>query len=143
MSYTCPCCGYRTFSEPVGSDNICPVCFWEDDLVQLAYPNLAGGANRVSLIEGQKNYALHGVCEPAMKQHVRKPSEGEQRDESWEPYDPTRHRGLNWDSEADRNLWQQVKDNCINLYYWRPEFWRRESFHGPCGASIERRANEQ
>lgn len=129
-AYTCPCCGYRTFSEPVGSYDICPVCFWEDDLVQLAFPDLAGGANRVSLIEGQKNYALHGVCELAMKQHVREPSENEHRDDSWEPYDPAKYHALNWASEADHELWQKVKNEHICLYYWQPEFWRKELFHG-------------
>ncbi len=28
--YPCPCCRYVTLSER-GGDEICPVCFWEDD----------------------------------------------------------------------------------------------------------------
>jgi hypothetical protein len=122
--YTCPCCGYRTLPEPAGSYEICPVCFWEDDGLQLAFPNLDGGANRVSLIEGQKNFLMHGVCEPAMKQHVREPAKNEQRDASWEPYDPERHHALDWDSKSDHNLWEKVKNESPNLYYWQPEFWR-------------------
>ncbi|WP_241494482.1 CPCC family cysteine-rich protein [Pseudomonas asplenii] len=30
--FTCPCCGYAVFEEPPGSHDICPICFWEDDL---------------------------------------------------------------------------------------------------------------
>ena len=28
--YPCPCCGFITLPER-GGDDICPVCFWEDD----------------------------------------------------------------------------------------------------------------
>ena len=28
--YACPCCGFRTLDDR-GGDDICPVCFWEDD----------------------------------------------------------------------------------------------------------------
>ena len=33
----CPCCGYLVFDEPVGSFDICPICDWEDDDVQLRF----------------------------------------------------------------------------------------------------------
>ncbi len=58
--HPCPCCGFMVFYEPVGSFNICPICFWEDDLVQLGFPDLAGGANKCSLIQGQQNFANFG-----------------------------------------------------------------------------------
>jgi hypothetical protein len=46
----CPCCGYRTFRDPgYGSYDLCPVCFWEDDDLQLSEPDYRGGANDVSL----------------------------------------------------------------------------------------------
>jgi len=43
--YPCPCCGHRIFDEPPGSCDICKICFWEDDNVQLRWPDYAGGAN--------------------------------------------------------------------------------------------------
>lgn len=44
--FACPCCGYKTFiEEPNGSYDICQVCSWEDDPIQLADPNYEGGAN--------------------------------------------------------------------------------------------------
>ncbi|MEU0987837.1 CPCC family cysteine-rich protein [Streptomyces sp. NPDC005953] len=33
--YPCPCCGRLVHQSPPGSFQICPVCGWEDDLVQL------------------------------------------------------------------------------------------------------------
>lgn len=39
--------------EPPGSFEICDVCGWEDDHVQLAHPLMGGGANRESLVEAQ------------------------------------------------------------------------------------------
>ena len=85
IKQTCPCCGYKTFNEPYGSYNICPVCFWEDDLIQKEDPTYEGGANRVSLIQAQKNFLEFGACEPEMKHRVRKPAENEPKDENWQP----------------------------------------------------------
>ena len=49
--YKCPCCGFYTFDEKLnGNYDICPVCFWEDDPIQLEDNEYKGGANRVSLI---------------------------------------------------------------------------------------------
>lgn len=39
------------------------VCFWEDDKVQLRWPEWAGGANKPSLIESQHNFARKGAVE--------------------------------------------------------------------------------
>jgi hypothetical protein len=50
----CPACGFLTVPETsYGSYNICEVCGWEDDGVQLSNPACGGGANRESLIEAQ------------------------------------------------------------------------------------------
>lgn len=51
-AYPCPCCGFLVFSEP-GSHEICDICGWEDDPVQLRFPGLRGGANACSLAECQ------------------------------------------------------------------------------------------
>jgi len=52
-SSPCPSCGFLVFAGPPGSYDICPICDWEDDPVQLAHPLLQGGANRLSLAESQ------------------------------------------------------------------------------------------
>ena len=71
---------------PNGSFDICEVCFWEDDPVQLENPDYEGGANKVSLRQGQINFSKFGACEREMIKHIRKPFEEEQRDADWKPF---------------------------------------------------------
>jgi hypothetical protein len=52
-NFPCPCCGFRVFSGPPGSYEICELCGWEDDHVQLRFPAMAGGANKSSLAQHQ------------------------------------------------------------------------------------------
>ena len=54
MPHPCPACGFEVFDEPAGSYDICPVCDWEDDEVQLRFPAMRGGANKESLFEWQQ-----------------------------------------------------------------------------------------
>ena len=64
--------------EPPGSYNICDVCGWEDDHVQLANPRMGGGANRESLVEAQATALQRFPIE-------MKWAEGFERDRSWRP----------------------------------------------------------
>ncbi|MHC1747461.1 MAG: CPCC family cysteine-rich protein [Cellulosilyticaceae bacterium] len=78
LKHRCPCCGYYTFSDkPNGTYDICPVCFWEDDYIQLHDPNFQGGANIVSLNQARQNYISFGACQKEMLCHVRKPYDNE------------------------------------------------------------------
>ena len=121
IEYPCPCCGYLSFDEPPGSDDICGVCFWQDDMVQLRLPLTGGGANDLSLFEAQANYEVHGAIERRFVQHVRPPTDTDARDPLWRPLDLNRDSvegpgpdvGATW--PADRTV----------LYYWRPTYWRR------------------
>lgn len=47
-SYDCPVCGQYTF-EYAGDYDICPVCGWEDELMQLADPDEEDCTNHMSL----------------------------------------------------------------------------------------------
>lgn len=88
MKFTCPCCGYKTLSNPAnGSYDICSVCFWEDDGVQLEDPDYEGGANRVSLRQAQKNFIKFGACEEEMISFVRPAHTSEPKDAEWKPLD--------------------------------------------------------
>ena len=49
--FYCPVCGKYKFIEGPGSYEICPICKWEDDLVQEKDPSFKGGANVLSLNE--------------------------------------------------------------------------------------------
>jgi len=82
--YTCPCCGHITFVDPPGSFDICPVCNWEDDFVQLEDPTYEGGANRPSLIQAQRNYREMGDADGIKKKRPRRKYE---RDPDWRPFD--------------------------------------------------------
>lgn len=84
-TFACPCCGYKTLKEQPGLYEICQVCFWEDEPIQLDDPNYEGGANRVSLRQGQNNFIKFGACEKKMIKNVRQPTKEEQRDEDWKP----------------------------------------------------------
>lgn len=87
--FPCSCCGYMTLKEkPPGTYEICPVCFWEDDVVQLSDPDFAGGANVVSLRQAQRNFLEIGVSDPRFKKNVRAPRPGEERSPEWRPLDP-------------------------------------------------------
>jgi len=122
--YPCPCCGYEVFAGPPGTYEICPICFWEDDLVQLAFPDLAGGANKCSLIEAQQNFERVGVCEPRFKDQVRSPNASDKRDARWRRLQPATDRYLKQERSEDHQKWQAVKDLCdVCLYYWLPEYW--------------------
>jgi hypothetical protein len=81
--FTCPCCGYQTLSEAPGSYAICKVCFWEDDPAQQNDPDYRGGANLVSLREGQKNFKEFGACEQGVLRNVRPPQHDEMRTNDW------------------------------------------------------------
>jgi hypothetical protein len=52
---------------------ICPVCFWEDDGVQLHNHEYEGGANQVSLNMARQNFIKFGACEENFVKDVRPP----------------------------------------------------------------------
>ena len=51
----CPCCGAKVFSSR-GEFEICEICGWEDDPVQEADPDYAGGANKKSLNQARTEW---------------------------------------------------------------------------------------
>lgn len=74
----CPCCNYLTMPEDFpGSFAICPICYWEDDLLQFHNPNLSGGANNVSLIKARENFLKFKVSDINFVNNVREPQENE------------------------------------------------------------------
>ena len=117
--FPCPCCGHHVFDEPPGSYAICPVCFWEDDAVQLRWPDYRGGANGPSLIEAQQTYALVGAMEPRFISKVRFPAPNEPLDAKWRPIN------LVIDDFEPRAVKEEPwPDDDTALFWWRPTFWR-------------------
>lgn len=83
----CACCGYRTLDGARGGYEICQICFWEDDPVQVNDPHSVGGANAISLVQAQEAYQRHGASEPRFADRVREIDLAEdERDPAWRPY---------------------------------------------------------
>ncbi len=117
--YPCPCCGHLVFVEPPGSYDICPICFWEDDLVQLRWPDYSGGANQPSLIDAQTNYKKFGAKQERILEHVRSPNSTDTRDPEWRTADPAQDR---FEPRREKNA--NWPDDPTVLYWWRPTYWR-------------------
>jgi hypothetical protein len=117
--FPCPCCGHQTFGEQ-GSYEICAVCYWEDDLIQLRWP-WSFGANAVCLVDAQRNYQRLGAMEERFLKHVRPPARDEPLDPGWRPIDPSRD---SFEVPAEsRGEWQ---GDATLLYWWRPTYWRAD-----------------
>jgi len=116
--FTCPCCGHMTLSNRPGSYEICSVCFWEDDGVQLLDPAYRGGANKPSLMECQANYQRFGASAECFTNQVRPPIDGESLDPNWRLAEDS---DLRW-SRTPRSLTNE-EYNCLNTWY----YWKRES----------------
>lgn len=113
--YTCPCCGYRTLHEPPGSYDICKVCFWEDDGVQLLDPAYPGGANKPSLMVCQENFRRVGACEERFVGDVRPPEVAEIRDPEWRPAREADLQG----ARVPRDLSPEEYKRIETWYYWK------------------------
>jgi hypothetical protein len=82
--YPCPVCGYFTIETPQDWD-ICPICFWEDDVLP-DRADASSPANRgMSIAEAQANYILHGAVDLSRKRHVRPPGPDDRRAPAWRP----------------------------------------------------------
>lgn len=73
----CPCCDYVTLPER-GSYLICPVCFWEDDGINLENQEKVSGPNHISLILARSNFAKYGACDPKLTKNVLSAQERKQ-----------------------------------------------------------------
>lgn len=118
--YTCPCCGYFSFNHPPGSYDICPICLWEDDEVQLRQEWWDQGGANPPLRLCQANYVKFGVCKPQLASCVRPPTAEDERDTAWFPLPPL-DEGVARETKTGRDYFNQY---CLpaskgeDLYYW-------------------------
>lgn len=115
--FPCPCCGHLVFTDAPGSYDICPICRWEDDVVQLRRPDFRGGANLPSLIEAQANYLRTGVSDPRLLAQVRPAAASEPLDPEWRPFDAGRDHVEARVSGVDDGT--TPADDRTPYYYWR------------------------
>ena len=115
--YTCPCCGYIVFDDPPGSNDICPICYWEDDISQLKFVKMSGGANNASLLDGQKNYIQFGASDENHVNDVRKPLESDLKDSKWRLIDET--IDIIEQPMKEKDYGMEYPKNVTQLYYWK------------------------
>ena len=65
----CPCCDYFTLDQR-GEHLICPVCFWEDDGLDVDQLDQRSGPNHISLREARENFRSFGACDERARGHV-------------------------------------------------------------------------
>ncbi|MES3025770.1 MAG: CPCC family cysteine-rich protein [Pseudomonadota bacterium] len=65
----CSCCDYFSLPPDCGWE-ICPICFWECDSVDLVDLDGISGPNHMSLREGRANFVGFGACEERFRTKV-------------------------------------------------------------------------
>ena len=120
--YTCPCCGYRVFAAPPGSEEICPLCGWLDDLMHLRFVLFGGLPNGISLAEAQQNVVQIGAKDAAALGSVRFPNASDKRDPDWRPFDPETDEAEGIPTDFDG---LSEPEDPTSLYYWLPTYYRR------------------
>lgn len=81
---TCFVCGHITLGERCDWE-ICPVCFWEDDVLVSSQDESSSANSGMKVSEAQANYILYRACDESSKEHVRPPKENEPLDPAWMP----------------------------------------------------------
>lgn len=76
MKKQCECCKFYTLDCDSNFD-ICPVCYWQDDLLQTEKPHYKWWANELSLEEWRLNFIKHWVSDLRDKNNVRNPYKNE------------------------------------------------------------------
>jgi len=87
---------------------------------------MAGGANQVSLMSGQKNFEKFGACHEDHQGKVRPAGESDSRDPGWRminPYLDDLEEFIPW---VGREA-QYPEGEMTALYYWRETYWRKKS----------------
>jgi Cysteine-rich CPCC len=112
MAFPCPCCGSSSLPEPPGSNETCSVCGWEDDPVQLRFPLMAGGANRLSLFSAQRAFVASGKA-------------AKDREPTWRSLDRRRDFVEPANEDPDVDLALTGPNNPEELYYWTARYWLR------------------
>lgn len=116
---TCPCCGYITFEaiEP-GTNEICQVCGWEDDLYGLIFPLDQYCGGYPSLADAQKNYERYGNCSGDPKRASKLEAHYE-RGPSWHPLKDEEIKFL--PRERDTPI-KAFPDDLTVFYYWKETY---------------------
>lgn len=106
----CAACGFITVPESsYGSYNICQVCGWGDDALQLANPACGGGANSESLIEAQ------AVAVAEFPESVRQ-HDDRLRSAAWRPLNA--YEIVVATAEREERVWRNGAVSMLHECYW-------------------------
>ncbi|HEX3045267.1 MAG TPA: glycosyltransferase [Bacillota bacterium] len=84
---TCPCCGYKSLYQMFATTNqICLICFWENEPGQPWEPDYQGGENGVTLRQAQQNFMKFGASEERYRNFPRFMDYFDQKDANWKPF---------------------------------------------------------
>lgn len=105
----CPSCGFLTCEGNYGNYNICEICGWEDDGVQLANPCSGGGANGESLAEAQAN----SISNYPLSIEI---AEGLKRSQIWRPL--TKNEIEKYNEQKAQEYWHNKEILYESEAYW-------------------------
>ncbi|HEY3644535.1 MAG TPA: CPCC family cysteine-rich protein [Gammaproteobacteria bacterium] len=109
--YPCPACGFIGFAQPPGSYDICAICGWEDDNVQLLHPMMKGGANKKCLHEVRRKILTTYPVDI-------KEASGLQRDPAWRPLSPKELQASPDILQTGLDYFHAAGDS-FRGYYWK------------------------
>jgi len=109
QSFPCPSCGFLVFGGPPGTYEVCGVCEWEDDPVQLRHPAMRGGANELSLVLHQQRALL------TVPQNVQL-ARGYVRAKKWRPLHP--EEAVSHNAPTDGLSYFEASAEEQTPYYW-------------------------
>ena len=69
VAHQCPVCDYFTLPNR-GQYEICPICFWEDDGLDLDGLDVHSGPNHLTLRQARSNFHQFGACNENARSHV-------------------------------------------------------------------------
>ncbi|MFJ5873407.1 CPCC family cysteine-rich protein [Streptomyces sp. NPDC093088] len=119
-----PLLRHRVVGAMPGSYEICPFCFWQDDGVRFRWPTMAGGANKASLIEAQRDYQDFGACDEHGLRYVRPPAEDEP------PLGTTPLAGPRLASPRSSTTWPTTPRRSSTPPFWRVDAGRTYRISG-------------
>ena len=97
------------FSALNDQGEICDICLWQNDLVDLQAMFEPMGPNKVSLETAQRNFVALGAIDQHFVDKVRHPSEKDVRDSKWRPLDRNRDKPRAIDPDSS---------DLEDCYYW-------------------------
>jgi hypothetical protein len=105
------------FNGPPGTEELCPICGWRDDLMHLRFPLFSGMPNGISLVDAQLNYSLIGAKYPDSLKSVRFADAADERDADW--------RAIDLDIDQPETIpvdfdGLSEPEDPTSLYYWLP-----------------------